>query len=85
MAPSLRRRRLTILLAAVAVLAALPGVSRELAARIAQAPAQAPTTPAARPAVKPERDWGPWLEPGTPFFSSVLDVRRGDPRCPPTT
>jgi cytochrome c2 len=82
MAPSVRRRRLPILLAAVAVLAAFQGVSRDVAARIAPAPAQAPTTPAARPAVAPERDWGPWLEPGTPFFSSVLDVRRIDPALP---
>lgn len=45
-----------------------------MSARSAQAPA--------KPAVKPERDWAAWVEPGTPFFSSVLDVRRVDPALP---
>lgn len=78
MAPRLRRPRLLISLAAVSALAALGGVSHDMSARAAQAPA----TPAPKPAVQPERDWGPWVEPGTPFISSVLDVRRADPALP---
>jgi hypothetical protein len=81
MAPQ-RRRRLLILLAAVSALAALGGASREMAARTMQAQSQPPTPPPVKPVVKPERDWGPWVEPGTPFFSSVLDVRRIDPALP---
>ncbi len=33
-------------------------------------------------AASPRADWGPWLEPGTPFFSSVIDARRAGAPLP---
>ncbi len=37
--------------------------------------------PSPRP---PRPDWGPWLEDGAPFFSSVLDARRAGSTLPST-
>ena len=61
-------RRHAVTLTVVAVLCSLPfGSSR---------PAALPEQP--RPAAR----WADWVEPGFPFFSSVLDARRAGPGLP---